>query len=185
VPASPTPKGITIDSSMVDNMMNTHQDEYGGGPVGIALNGVAIFAATAAPGDDLWEEQFTFDLYEGHPAGTRYHYHFETPGPLEVLVREGFSSSSTPGEGEVELYGVMCDGSLVFGCTELDGSTPSSGDFDAQNGHVHDVGDGSTTFFSDRYHTHVCPGTWPDYPFFPEIAYYESDGCRSRPGGPP
>ena len=43
---------------------------------------------------DLSEEQYTFDLYEGHPAGETYHYHFNTPGPLEVLVDRGHSSST-------------------------------------------------------------------------------------------
>jgi len=76
---NPVPKGITIDASLVDNAMNTSNEEYSGGPVGVALDGVVIFAAMAAPGDDLVEEQYTFDLYEGHPAFTAYHYHFNTP----------------------------------------------------------------------------------------------------------
>ncbi|MCO4746624.1 MAG: hypothetical protein KC912_17650 [Proteobacteria bacterium] len=177
-PDDPTPKGITITDAIVDNEMMTSDEEYSGGPVGIALNGVSIFAAMAAPGDDLWEEQYTFDLYEGHPAGTTYHYHFETPGPLEVLQHKGWSTSSTPGQGDVELYGLMCDGTVVLGCTELDGSAPDDGDFDAQNGHLHDIDDGSTTHFENRYHTHVCPDEWPDYPFFPEIAYYQTTTCR-------
>jgi hypothetical protein len=181
VPANPVAKGITIDASNVDNAMNTSDDEYSGGPVGIALNGVAIFAAMAAPGDDLADEAFTFDLYEGHPAGTTYHYHFETPGPLEVLVDRELSDSSDPGAGSMELYGIMCDGTVVMGCTELDGSAPDGGDFDAQNGHVHDIADGTTTHFTNRYHTHVCPDLWPSYPFFPEIAYYETTDCP-RPG---
>ena len=183
IPDAPVAKGIVIDASIVDNQMQTSDEEYGGGPVGISLNGVVIFAAMAAPGDDLVEEQFTFDLYEAHPAGATYHYHFNTPGPLEVLEDRGYSDSSVPGEGSVELYGIMCDGTVVLGCTELDGSAPASGDFDAQNGHLHDVSDGSTTHFTDRYHTHVCPGQWPDYPFFPEIAYYETTSCPTL--GPP
>ena len=181
IPDAPVAKGITIDASMVDNTMNTSDEEYSGGPVGIALNGVAIFAAMAAPGDELADEAFTFDLYEGHPAGSTYHYHFETPGPLEVLVERGFSETSDPGAGSVEIYGVMCDGTLVLGCTELDGSEPDDSDFDAQNGHVHDITDGTTTFFEGRYHVHVCPDKWPDYPFFPEIAYYDTSSC-ARPG---
>lgn len=178
IPDNPVAKGITIDSTLVDNLMNSSAQEYRGGPVGVSLNGVVIFAAMAAPGDDLIEEQFTFDLYEGHPAGSTYHYHFETAGPLEVLVDRGLSDNSTPGAGSMELYGVMCDGTLVLGCTELDGSSPDDSDFDAQNGHLHDIGDGTTTFFTNRYHTHVCPSLWPDYPFFPEIAYYEDTNCK-------
>jgi len=178
IPTDPVPKGITINAAMVDNNMNTSDEEYRGGPVGIALDGVIIFAAMAAPGDELAEEQYTFDLYEGHPAGSTYHYHFNTPGPLEVLVNRGIADSSTPGQASVEIYGVMCDGTLVLGCTELDGSIPDDSDFDAQNGHIHDITDGTTVFFKDRYHTHVCPSRWPDYPFFPEIAFYETNNCR-------
>lgn len=183
IPSEPVPKGITIDAGMVDNTMMTSPEEYSGGPVGIALDGVVIFAAMAAPGDDLAEEQFTFDLYEAHPAMTTYHYHFNTPGPLEVLVDRGHSDASTPGEGSVELYGIMCDGTVVMGCTELDGSAPDDADFDAQNGHVHDIRDADTTHFTARYHTHVCLSLWPEYPFFPEIAYYETTSCPA-PGGP-
>ena len=177
VPVDPTPKGITIDTSLVDNTMDTSDEEYDGGGQGIALNGVLAFAAMAAPGDDLADEQYTFDLYEGHPAGTAYHYHFNTEGPLEVLVDRGLSDSSEIGEGSVELYALMCDGTVVLGCTELDGSTPDDSDFDAQNGHVHDIVNATDTLLTDRYHTHVCPSQWPDYIFFPEIAYYDDSGC--------
>lgn len=184
IPDAPVAKGITIDDAMVDNSMGTSPEEYGGGPVGVALDGVVIFAAMAAAGDDLAQEQFTFDLYEAHPAGATYHYHFNSPGPLEVLVDRDYSSDSTPGAGAVELYGIMCDGAVVLGCTELDGSAPNSADFDAQNGHVHDLSDAQTMHFANRYHTHVCLSQWPDYPFFPEIAYYETTSCPVAMGMP-
>ena len=183
IPDNPVAKGITIDASMVDNTMNTSEHEYSAGAVGVALNGVAIFAAMAGPGDILADEAFTFDLYEGHPAGSSYHYHFETPGPLEVLVKRGLSNTSVPGDGTVEIYGIMCDGTVVLGCTELDGSIPDDSDFDAQNGHVGDISDGTTVYFTNRYHTHVCPDRWPSYPFFPEIAYYETTNCPQAGGG--
>ncbi len=131
VPANPVAKEIEITAANVDNTMNTSNDEYAAGPVGVALNGVAIYAAMAGPGDVLAEEAFTFDLYEGHPAGSSYHYHFETPGPLEVLVDKGLSNTSDPGAGDLELYGIMCDGTVVLGCTELDGTIPDGADFDA------------------------------------------------------
>jgi hypothetical protein len=182
VSVDPVAKGITIDATLVDNTMDTSDEEYDGGGQGIALNGVLAFAAMAAPGDDLADEQYTFDLYEGHPAGTAYHYHFNTFGPLEVLVDRGYSDSSKIGEGSVELYALMCDGTVVLGCTELDGSVPNDSDFDAQNGHVHDMSDATGVQLIDRYHTHVCDSLWPDYPFFPEIAYYEDGGC---PGAGP
>jgi len=33
----------------------------------------------------------------------------------------------------------MCVGTVVLGCTELDGSEPAAADFDAQGGHEHDL----------------------------------------------
>jgi hypothetical protein len=177
VPLDPTPKGITIDASLVDNTMNTNDEEYSGGSVGISLNGVIAFAAMARPGDDLADEQTTFDTYEGHPAGTTYHYHFNTMGPLEVLVDRGYSDNAAIGAGSVEMYALMCDGTAVLGCTELDGGIPDDADFDAQNGHVHDISDADGVQLENRYHTHVCSSKWPDYPFFPEIAYYDQSGC--------
>ena len=77
------------------------------------------------------------------------------------------------------MYAMMCDGTAVLGCTELDGSTPDDGAFDAQNGHVHDISDSDGIQLENRYHTHVCTERWPNYPFFPEIAYYDQSGCQS------
>ena len=45
IPNMPTPKGITIDATAVDNEMGTSDEEYSGGAVGVALDGVIIFAA--------------------------------------------------------------------------------------------------------------------------------------------
>jgi hypothetical protein len=54
----------------------------------------------------------------------------------------------------------------------LDASAPS-GALDAQGGHTHDLVDADgTTLLADRYHTHVCPGTYAD--FTPEIQFYDS-----------
>lgn len=177
IPADPTPKGLVIDAGMVDLTMMTDGEEYRGGPQGVALNSAALFNAMAAPGDDINDEQWTFDPYLGHPTrdGT-YHHHSVAPGPLEVLVSIGVATTSTPEAAEIELYGIMCDGTLVLGCTELDGTTPSSGDFDAQGGHAHDIVDeGGTTHFTGRYHTHICPGTY-SHAFTPEIQYYQTCG---------
>jgi hypothetical protein len=173
----PTPRDVTIDGSLVDGVANSaRDDEYPLGPAGVALDSVLLFNPLARPGDDIEDEMFTFDSYNAHPAGSTYHYHTNTPGPLEVLQWLGLVTDTRPTHAEVELFGVMCDGTLVFGCTELDGSTPVSGDFDAQNGHSHAiVDDDGVEHFRDRYHTHICPGTFDEHRFTPEIMYYE--GC--------
>jgi hypothetical protein len=74
----------------------------------------------------------------------------------------------------VELYGIMCDGTVVLGCTELNGSLPAGTDFDAQNGHLHDIeDDASILYFENRYHTHICTESFASYQFTPEIQYYQ------------
>ena len=178
IASTPVSRGLTIDADLVDRMAGTSSSEYGGpGAVpGLALDGVALFHGVAAPGDDIAEEQYSFDLWEGHPQDSgQYHHHSATPASLAVLEHLGFTSNHEVGSGEIELYGIMCDGVPVLGCTELDGSTPDDSDMDAQNGHVHDlVGEDGTLYFSGRYHTHLCAGVYDDE-FAPEIQYY--DGC--------
>lgn len=157
IPSAPVAKGITIDESLLDGMLMTSDEEYRPGATGVALNSVAFFSGAAAMGMNVADEARTFDAYEAHHANGNYHYHGQTPGPLEVLERAGIVTSTTPGDAEVELYAIMCDGTLVLGCTELDGSAPSTGDLDAQGGHTPDIADEGGTQFTARYHTHVCP----------------------------
>lgn len=177
--SSPVSRGLSIGADLVDHMAGTSRKEYGdrGALPGLALDGVALYHGVAAPGDDIQDEQYTFDLWEGHPQDAgQYHHHSPTPASLAVLEHLGLISTHTVGEGEIELYGVMCDGVPVLGCTELDGSRPDDADFDAQNGHVHDlIGADGTVYFTGRYHTHLCSGVYDDE-FTPEIQYY--DGCN-------
>ncbi len=182
VPLEPTSKGLVVTADMVDTMMNTSQEEYGGGPRGVAIDGVVMFDDQAAPGDDINEEFFTFDSYFGHPAGDMYHYHTSSGGPLEVLESIGLTTNPNPGESPIEFYGIMCDGTLVLGCNELDGNAPDDA-LDAQNGHEHDIiDDEGETHFTNRYHTHICVGTY-DHIFNPEIQFYRD--CNVAGGGPP
>ncbi|MDP2307505.1 MAG: YHYH protein [Pseudomonadota bacterium] len=180
IPSTPTAKGITITAEMVDLEAGTSDEEYPGGD-GVGLDGTVLFAAMAAPGDDIAEEAQTFDTWEAHPQNTGiYHHHGPTPAALAVLVDSGWATTSVPGAAEIEVYGIMCDGTVLLGCTELNGAAPDATDFDAQGGHVHDlVASDGTTWFAGRYHTHMCVGTY-DHIYTPEIQYYE--GCeRARP----
>ncbi len=176
IAAEPVAKGLTIDDSLVDLSAGTSDEEYTGGLVGLAIDGVALFHATAAPGDSIEDEKYTFDLYEGHPeqSGT-YHHHSANPAALAVLKDRGYTTTTAPGEAELELFGIMCDGTVVLGCTELDGSEAPSDGLDSQAGHVHDMtGPEGELYFTNRYHTHVCDGLHT-HQFTPEIQYYE--GC--------
>lgn len=108
------------------------------GPIGVALNGVAIFNQYAAPGDDLEAEKNTFDHYNGHPTGTKaYHYHIE---PLYLTSTLGADA----------LIGFLLDGFPVYGPME-DGVLITNDVLDAYHGHSHPTVD----FPDGIYHYHI------------------------------
>lgn len=175
----PVSRGLAITTDLVDGEAggtDEYHTERTDGTSGMGLDGVAFFTGTAAPGDLLTEEEQTFDQHSGHPQDTGVYHHHGTNAPaLAVVAAAGYTTSTEPGSATVEVYGVMCDGTIVLGCPEMDGATPSSSDFDAQNGHVHDLesADG-TVWFTERYHIHACGnGTVPVRTYAPEIQYYE------------
>jgi hypothetical protein len=107
------------------------------GPIGIAVNGVAIFNQYAAGRQPLGPEIVSFDRFNGHPQNTgQYHYHLE---PLWLTSNNGQSS----------LIGVLLDGFPVYGPRETDGSQPAG--LDSCNGHTHATPEVSAGI----YHYHV------------------------------
>jgi hypothetical protein len=177
IPLNPTPKNIVITTEMVNGSGGDSPDEYHETVQGMGLDGTSLFTGTAAPGDDIYTEEYTFDLNEGHPApGGEYHHHGANPSALAVLQQVGVVTTTVPGDAEVELFGVMCDGTVVLGCTELDGSKPDTSDLDAQNGHVRDLkGPSGETWFTGRYHVHACAALGRT--LTPEIQYYDDGTC--------
>ncbi|MFO0663743.1 MAG: YHYH protein [Polyangiaceae bacterium] len=180
IPKDPVARGVTITAAIVDGVaggqMSTY--DYKMGPAGIAVNSVLLYNPLAAPGDDIEQEKYTFDDYNAHPdPGGNYHYHTVSKGPLEQLQKRGLVTKTTPGTAEIEFYGVMCDGTFVLGCTELDGGAPNTSDLDPQNGHVHDMkaSDGAA-LATARYHVHMCPSGFASAPrkFTPEVRYYST-----------
>ncbi len=105
------------------------------GPVGVAVNGVALYNQNAAPGDDLSDEIPTFDRYNGHPQQFgQYHYHVE---PLYIT------------DNSSQLVGFLRDGFPVYGRKDQDGSYPT--DLDSANGHT-----GVTADYPEGiYHYHI------------------------------
>jgi hypothetical protein len=173
IPLAPVAAGITIDSGTV-NLTAGDGTDFRMGPAGVALDGVALFNSLAAPGDDIEDEKYTFDSNEGHPQQQgAYHYHAPALGPLRVLEALGLVTGHVPGETEIELYGVMCDGTVVMGLVELDGSAVG-GDLDLQAGHSHDITDaGGNLLLEDRYHIHMAPTIGADpRGLTPEAQYY-------------
>ena len=193
IPVNPTVRpeiangDIVLDEFIIDGEVGNSNYEYPMGVIGSALNGVTMYNPCASLPDVIEEEAFSFDLYSGHPGGPAYHYHTNSPGPLEVLAHKGLVTNTTPGSAELEIFGINCDGVVVMGCTELDGSAVDPTEWDAQNGHVEDmVGADGTVYFQNRYHTHICytdisdvdadNNGYPDHEFTPEISYYETPG---------
>ena len=109
IPVNPVPRQGS--NPWIDNYnVNGEVDggvEYPMGTAGTALNGVSMFNPCAAPPDIIEDEIYSFDTYNGHPAGSRYHYHTSSKGPLEVLEANGLTDSTVPGEGDIEFYGLM------------------------------------------------------------------------------
>ena len=106
------------------------------GPIGMAINGVALYNQYAAGRQPLGPEILSFDRYNGHPTpATQYHYHFE---PLWITA----ASKS-------RLIGVLLDGFPVYGPQDPGGSTP--GDLDSCHGHTSPTPE----FPSGIYHYHT------------------------------
>ena len=189
IPVNPIIReNLTIGSYEVDGEVG-YPLEYPLGSIGVALNGVNMFNPCASPPDIIESETYTFDLYSGHPAGPSgmYHYHTNSKGPLEVLYKKGLTQNTEPGNADIEIFGIMCDGVVVLVCTELDGSEIDKSDWDAQNGHIHDMIDESGNLhFGNRYHTHICydeiteedtdGNGFQEHEFTPEISYYQIPG---------
>ena len=194
IPVTPTKiSNHQIGENAVDGKIGTDSYEYPMGSVGAALNGANLYNPLARPGDVIEDEIFSFDLYSGHPVNGEYHYHTSSQGPLEVLKHKmpAQISNILPGSSEIELYGIMCDGTVVMGCTELDKSKPNISQLDCQNGHSHDILDeDGTLLLQDRYHTHICYSSLnekdfsgngcEDHEFTPEVSYYTSSGTGSN-----
>ncbi len=175
IPVTPTESGVTVDDSTV-NLDTGDNTDYKFGVAGVALDSASYFNPLAAPGDDIEDEKYSFDLNEGHPENTgTYHYHAPALGPLTVLQSLGLTTSNIPGVAEIELYGIMCDGTVLFGETELDGSAASD-DLDAQAGHTHDIVDADRTVLLEaRYHVHMASTIGADpRGLTPEAQYYST-----------
>lgn len=113
---------------------NMTSQSAGGGVIGVALNGVVLFANNAAPGDDIFLEAMTFDQCGAHPEmrGT-YHYHSE---PYAISY------------DDANFIGVMRDGYPIYGRRDADGSMPT---LDTFGGHTGTTADSTTAV----YHYHV------------------------------
>nr|XP_054770766.1 uncharacterized protein LOC129278645 [Lytechinus pictus] len=104
-----------------------------GGPIGIAVNGIAIFNPWDADGENAVEGEGAevFDMCDGHPdqRGT-YHYHRE-PSSCLFDVNPGVSSP---------MVGVAFDGFAIYGPVDESGNTLTSADLDECHGRYNSDG---------------------------------------------
>ncbi|MEP3386681.1 MAG: YHYH protein [Reichenbachiella sp.] len=127
------------------------------GSMGVAINSVSIFNQEAAPGDDILDELNTFDQYEGHPAGTEYHYHIE---PVWLTqFRENADNEA--------LVGILLDGFPVYG-THEDGVQVTNDDLNDYHGHFGVTDD----FPNGIFHYHITD----------DLPWINGDGFYGTPG---
>jgi hypothetical protein len=108
------------------------------GPIGIAVNGVALFNQYNGQNNPLTVEINTFDQWNGHPTPTNmYHYHAE---PTWITAARGTDA----------LVGFLLDGFPVYGPTE-NGKTITNADLDVYHGHTSVTKD----YPAGIYHYHI------------------------------
>lgn len=129
------------------------------GPIGVAVNGVAIYNQYAGPNQPLTGEINSFDQYNGHPDPTAtYHYHVE---PLYITLNLTKSA----------LIGFLLDGFPVYGPLE-NGKTLISSDLDVYHGHT-----GATADYPNGiYHYHITA----DAPYINGAGFYGTKGSVTQ-----
>jgi YHYH protein len=132
------------------------------GPIGIALNGVALFNQYAGPNNQaLTGEIAGFDKYYGHPQNSGvYHYHVE---PLYLTTVKSTKSG---------LMGFLLDGFPVYGPQEENGTAVISSQLDVYHGHTHATMD----YPNGIYHYHFTA----DAPYLNGSGYYGTPGTITQ-----
>jgi hypothetical protein len=98
----------------------------GMGSIGVTLNGVVLYNAVDARGNDAVANEIV-DVYGGHPAQTDYHYHY-VPERLD----------GTPlADGHSPVVGFIRDGFALYGYKGVGGVELSNADLDECHGHSH------------------------------------------------
>lgn len=112
IPASPVQAGVP--------------NCVGLGAIGVTLNGVVLYNAADARGNDAVAHEIV-DTYGGHPAMSDYHYHF---------LPERLDTAPLP-DGHSGVVGYICDGFALHGYKGVGGAELTNTDLDACHGHSH------------------------------------------------
>jgi len=98
----------------------------GMGAIGITLNGVVLYNAVDARGNDAVANEIV-DVFGGHPAMTDYHYH-SVPERLDAAAGS---------DGHSGIIGYIRDGFALYGYHGVGGTELSNSDLDECHGHSH------------------------------------------------
>ena len=96
------------------------------GAIGVTKNGVVIFNAADARGEDAVAREIV-DEFGGHPARSDYHYHF-IPERLDNQFLD---------DGHSDVVGYINDGFAIYGYKGRGGVEMSNDDLDLCHGHKH------------------------------------------------
>ena len=96
------------------------------GAIGVTTNGVIIYNAADARGNDAVAHEIV-DAHGGHPAQTDYHYHFVP----ERLDRSALN------DGHSGIVGYIRDGFPIYGYKGVGGIELRNSDLDECHGHSH------------------------------------------------
>lgn len=125
------------------------------GPMGIALDGVALYNQYNGNDQPLTNEIVSFDQCNGHPDPMgMYHYHVEPVCLTKIFGRDA-------------LIGFLLDGFPVYGPVE-NGKVVTNRDLDALHGHSHATAD----YPNGIYHYHVTS----DAPYINGNGFYGTPG---------
>ena len=158
-PNSIATQSLTVKIPLKPAVASTHSATPLG-PIGVALNGVAIFNQYAGPNQPLTNEVTSFDQYWGHPQQTgQYHYHVE---PLYLTTVKASKSA---------LLGFLLDGFPVYGPQE-NNATVTNAMLDAYHGHTH----ATTDYPNGIYHYHITDAD----PYINGSGFYGTPGTVSK-----
>ena len=99
-----------------------------GGSIGVTKNGVILFNASDARGQDAVAREIV-DIFGGHPAMTDYHYHF---------IPERLDNADLV-DGHSGIVGHIKDGFPIYGYKGINGKEMSNDQLDMCHGHDHGV----------------------------------------------
>lgn len=124
-PGTPASKSVSFTLPMAPTVA-TSPGCVSLGAIGVTLNGVVLYNAADARGNDAAAHEIV-DVYGGHPAMTDYHYHF-VPERLD---------QSRGADGHSGIIGYIRDGYPLYGYHGVGGAELTNADLDICHGHSH------------------------------------------------